>query len=583
MFYPILNAIKRTQLKTDTFLGYNHNLKISDGEWYDTGNISCDYYPVMSPRNKRGYMTGMLNNPAGLSGRDSLVYIDGTKIVYGSTEISLNLSTDSSGKMKQIVNMGAYLLVFPDKKYVNTKNLSDYGSLELTNTSTANVEASLCTKEAAALSYTSSSSAPSAPSDGTYWYDTGNNVLKQYSSSSAMWNQVATTYTKIASTGIGTGLKAGDGITVSGFTATGSDGLNGNFIVQAADTGYIVITALVGSLITETGTVSVKREIPDMDFVIENNNRLWGCYYGYKNGVPVNEIYASKLGDPFNWNCFEGVSTDSYSASLGTEGSFTGAVSYLGYPYFFKENCIHKIYGTMPSNFQIITNNCRGVQKGSENSVCIVNEVLFYKSADHVCAFSGGQPAAISKSLGNEEYEKAVAGFLKDKYYISMKNKKDGKYSLFVFDTSRNLWCREDDTEVYIFAHCNNELYYLDKDKRIKTVGGTYDNSLDDKTEDDFEWYAESGNIGYSDPNNKYISRFNIRLSLEENAYCDIYIKYDSLGEWEHQGNIHYTGLDAHTVPVRPKRCDHFKVMLKGKGQCKVYLLAKIYEQGGDM
>ena len=74
-----------------------------------------------------------------------------------------------------------------------------------------------------------------------------------------------------------------------------------------------------------------------MDFVIESGNRLWGCRYGKAlNGETVNEIYASKLGDFRNWYCFAGISTDSYTASVGTDGAFTGAVTYMGRPIFFK-------------------------------------------------------------------------------------------------------------------------------------------------------------------------------------------------------------------------------------------------------
>ena len=56
----------------------------------------------------------------------------------------------------------------------------------------------------------------------------------------------------------------------------------------------------------------------------------------------VNELYACKLGDFKNWNCFLGISTDSYVASVGTDGPWTGAVTYLGNPIFFKETCLHK-------------------------------------------------------------------------------------------------------------------------------------------------------------------------------------------------------------------------------------------------
>ena len=69
---------------------------------------------------------------------------------------------------------------------------------------------------------------------------------------------------------------------------------------------------------------SPRRSVPEMDFVIESGNRLWGCKYGVVDGKAVNEIYASKLGDFKNWNCYAGRSTDSYVATRGSDGPFTG-------------------------------------------------------------------------------------------------------------------------------------------------------------------------------------------------------------------------------------------------------------------
>ena len=76
---------------------------------------------------------------------------------------------------------------------------------------------------------------------------------------------------------------------------------------------------------TQNTPITISRKMPKMDFVIESNNRLWGCRYGENNdGDTVNEIYCSKQGDFKNWQCFEGVATDSYVASCGTDGEWTG-------------------------------------------------------------------------------------------------------------------------------------------------------------------------------------------------------------------------------------------------------------------
>ena len=105
-------------------------------------------------------------------------------------------------------------------------------------------------------------------------------------------------------------------------------------------------------------------------------------------------------------------------------------------PLFFKENCLHKVYGQFPSNFQIQTTTCRGVQNGCENSLAIVNEVLFYMTRDGVCAFDGSLPQDISSVFGEMHYYNAVAGALGNKYYISMADAETDPFSyhLFVYD-----------------------------------------------------------------------------------------------------------------------------------------------------
>ena len=202
--------------------------------------------------------------------------------------------------------------------------------------------------------------------------------------------------------------------------------------------------------------------MPNMDFIVESGNRLWGCKYGVAvNGQIVNEIYASKLGDFKNWNSFAGISTDSYAASVGTDGQFTGAITHLGYPIFFKENCMHKVYGNYPANYQIQTTACRGVQRGCERSLAIVNEVLYYKARSGVCAYDGSLPMEISSALGDEAYSNAVAGSLGNKYYISMVDSKK-QWSLFVYDTLKGMWHREDSTRAIVFCNCRGDLYYID-------------------------------------------------------------------------------------------------------------------------
>jgi hypothetical protein len=290
------------------------------------------------------------------------------------------------------------------------------------------------------------------------------------------------------------------------------------------------------------------------------------------------------LGDVKNWNTFAGISTDSWAATVGSDGKFTGAITYLGYPMFFKEDSLIKIAVSSVGGHQVKETMCRGVQKGSERSLAVLNETLFYKTTTGVCAYNGSLPSSISDDLGEVRYSDAVAGTIDNRYYISMKDEK-GVSALFVFDTKNGMWCKEDNTEALYFCKHGDDLYYIDvADKKMKSVRGTLLYDVAEKaTEDNFDWFVESGVIGYSTPDNKYVANINLRITLEFGTNVDFYLQYDSGDEWEHKFNMSGTGTRTFSVPIIPKRCDHFRYKLTGKGGCKIHSITKTMEQGSDV
>ena len=72
-----------------------------------------------------------------------------------------------------------------------------------------------------------------------------------------------------------------------------------------------------------------------------------------------------------NWYSYLGTAADSYAATVGSDGEFTGCTAYGGQVLFFKEDCIHKVYGSYPANYQINTQRCRGVQKDVRKVWCL--------------------------------------------------------------------------------------------------------------------------------------------------------------------------------------------------------------------
>lgn len=587
MKYPILSELSTTREMIERFGGYNHNLRIGNGEFYEMKNLTSDDYPILSPRSQRGVYASP-ESPQGLISKDSLCYVDGSDFVINEYRINVGLSTAAKDCPKTLVSMGGYVIIMPDKIWINTNKNKDgvyeSGPIEATVETKTNTTFTHCKLDGTDYlneDVTISDEAPKDPNDLDYWIDTSNSphTLKQYSATSAMWIAVATTYIKISSPGIGDPFKIGDGVKISGVEIADLADLNSTMIVQGCDTGYIIVVGIIDEVKTQEAPITVKRQMPDMDFIIESENRLWGCRYGLSvDGDFVNEIYASKLGDFKNWNCFEGVSTDSYAVSLGTDGQFTGAITHLGYPLFFKETCVHKVYGNYPANYHVQTTNCRGVQNGSEKSLVIVNEVLYYKSRTSVCCYDGSLPTEISAALGDIVYHGAVAGTVGSKYYISMADSKE-KYHLFVYDTQKGMWHREDNTKAVEFCNCRGELFYIDHaDNQIKTVKGT---GIVDASP--VKWEAVTGVIGTESPDKKYISRLDVRMKLTLGARVYFFVQYDSAGEWEQLYAMNGVTLKSFPVSIRPRRCDHLRLKIVGEGEAKIYSICKTIEQGSDL
>jgi hypothetical protein len=576
------DLVKNQQMLT-VFGGYNAAPRIAEGEWADEHNMTSAYYPVLSTRPFR-QTVGTYEAAAGMIAKDALAIVSGQNVVYSGYTIEMELSTAASMCPKQLLSFGAYLLIWPDKKYLNTQDFTDKGSMENTFTlgSGSTVSATLCRVDGTAYGdYTVSDTAPQDPSNGDMWMDTSNQdvpVLKEWSETSAMWVTIPTTYMKLETAGIGAGFEQFDGVELSGLSGQ-LEQYNGSHVLYGVDDNYIVVVGIMRSdALTQTGGLTVSRTVPDMDFVTECDNRVWGCKYGMVDGKPVNEIYASKLGDFKNWNCFMGLSTDSFAAGRGSDGVFTGAITHQGHPLFFRENCVEKVYPSSVGAHQIVTAECRGVQKGSWRSLAIVGETLFYKSRNDVCAYSGALPVSASEALGDAAYDDARAGAIGKLYYISMRRVADNTRHLFILDTEKGIWHREDTTRAMAFAQLDGALYYIneslnqDSNKLMCCSGGA---------DQPIEWSVTSGVIGFDLAENEYISRFVIRCETQGSVHLEI--QYDEDGVWIDKGTWTGRGLGSFVLPVAPRRCDHLRYRLSGDRAIKIFSITKYVQVGSDV
>lgn len=579
-YYPQLSELPVKREMIDVFRGYNHNLRIGDGEFFDMKNLTSNDFPVLSPRSARGiYATP--SAVTGMVAKDTLCYVDGSDLILNGERIPMELNDEGP---KNLISMGAYVIIMPDKRYINTST-KEVGDIEASLTTKQPVEFIPCTLEGADLDITVCNTVKELENFASfgkteYCLDMTKDppVLRQWSTSTKTLESVATTYIKIKSSEIGGRFEVYDGVKIEDVEDERLADLNNVMVVWAAGDDYIVVTGVPYASITQETPITFTRQMPTMDFIVESGNRLWGCRYGKAlNGEMVNEIYCSKVGDFKNWNCFMGISTDSYAVTVGTDGPFTGAITYKGYPIFFKEGHMHKVYGDYPP-YSVLSTACRGVQKGCSRSLAIVNETLLYKSRTAVCAYDGALPYEISEPLGDISYSDAVAGTLGNKYYISMRDD-SGKYSLFAYDLLKGMWHKEDNTHVKDFCSCGGDLYYIEPaHNNIKSIRG----SGEPETAP-VEWEAITGIIGTDSPDKKYISRLDVRMSLSPGSRVYFFAQYDSVGEWELLYTSTGVTLRSFPVPIRPKRCDHLRLKIVGVGDAKIYSICKTIEEGSDV
>ena len=353
------------------------------------------------------------------------------------------------------------------------------------------------------------------------------------------------------------------------------DFLNTTNIVYGCGDDYIIVAGLLRENQTLADTLTVDLKIPDLAYVCEANNRLWGCSYAELDGKLTNEIRCCALGDFRNWYKFEGTSMDSYVASVGSDGPFTGAFTLQSTPLFFKEGFLHKISGTQPSNFTLNTIKCRGVQDGSWRSLTAVNETLCYKARHDVMAYDGSTPYSVGEKLGTDMLYDAVGGAYRDKYYMCARDDLMGWHT-YVLDTAKGLWHKEDEQKISCMASVGGELILALGDSLMAV------SPEEDGTEGSFPWSVTFGIFGFAYERSKYLSRFNIRAQMEAGAEMDFEIMYDSNGEWEHMGTMRTRTLRTFMLPVIPRRCDHCQIRISGRGKTSIYSIARVFEEGGN-
>lgn len=545
MLFPNMQITKTpSDVRVIEFKGYDVQNVIEQGSMRDMKNLSSDEYPSVYQRPQRGVYDDMYSSPNSILVRkEKLAVCDETSFWYGGQRI-FDFTLNYPGE-RQMQAINTRIVIFPDKMYYNTET-GEYGSLDnKINPTSVAFHKDPVTKETCC----------------TFTLPLGATLE---------------------------GFKKGDTINFSGMSpeiigySTGKDNNIEHVIIEKIDynansiyfaEGVINYPTQAEEDFIDTGITgngfSMFRDIPDLDYILEYSNRLYGC--------KGSTIYVSKLGDPTNWFFYgTGTAESSYTVDVSSDGDFTGIAPFPTHIVFFKENCMHKLYGYKPSNYQLITSNCLGLEKGSHKSVQLINGVIFYKSREGIMVYTGDTPSVISHNFGKVKYDSAVSGTDGLKYYVSMRNKEDSKWYLFVYDIGRRLWHLEDNTHVEGFAFIDDQLVYADHDKqKIMTTKGSGNNI---ETEP-IEWYAKFGDFDEFVENKKVYSKVEMRLKMEENSEISVWMSIDG-GAWECIHRLHTYFKRTVEMPIVPRRCDKFAILIEGKGYTKIESMVRVTREG---
>ena len=501
---PFLKADgNRSEKYIVSFRGLNYTDGYTDGEFSDCKNLSSERYPCITPRRKR-VMVGRYESPTTLHAKDGLLVIDGTNVIYNGTVVG----SVTAGR-KQTATIGNYVCIFPDKMYYNT-------------------------------------------ADGTF-----KSMEEVYEASGLVFTDGS-----ITTSGADWPFRVGDAVEISGCSIAAN---NKTPIVREVSGKVLKFYENTLTAGTESGKVTVARRVPDLDFICESNNRLWGTM--------GNTIYGSKWSDPLNFFCYDGLSGDSYNIDIGSDGAFTGCIPYSQHICFFKENTLHKLYGSKPSNFQIVTSQCHGVQAGSERSLCVVNEKLLYKGAHGVYAYTGGIPELISDCFASERFTDASAACDGERYYISMLGK-DG-WHLYVYDVTKGIWLEEDGTHAVDMAFYDGCVYYIDSGGGLFKVDHDADRS-------GVEWSMTFCPFTETMYEKKGYSRFLMRVEMAEDSWLSVDVRTDQDSKWRRVYTTPSTGRRIISVPIIPTRCDSVSIRVYGKGDCTIKTFVREFTVYGD-
>ena len=579
MRLPVFRGEKRYRRHMVTFGGLNLMQSFSDGEMRDCSGISHISFPALTQRQKSASLFPCEKPSALIFAGKECIAASGA-LYYDRKKVG----ELSEGTDKQLAYMGSKVLVFPDKVYYDVKE-KKFGSLQAecvisgvevsftqnaitvpsaNYVTTSKVEQHTFSQNELLTTYTSvTQQSDKFIFSGFKFKKPGELLVDTILCEKCAANQYRTvmsieesadlkSYTVTSKLitlensmkNIFSEFRANDVVEISGCQANAN-----NKTATIEERGLATLTFAEGTFseAKETADITIKRKIPDFTSVCSYENRLWGC--------EGNTIYASALGDPFNFFRYRQLSTDSFSVESSTSGDFTACVTYGNCCLFFKENACYKLYGNRPANFQLTESFGSGLAKTERRSIASVNGKILYNGNGGVFVFYGGIPQCVSQKIEGITLKDTIGGSDGKRYYLSTQTE-SGRIEL-VYDTELGLWSKSGVKDVVAYEYYGGTMYRLTSEGVEEILAEPDENA---------QWSVTLCPFDENYYKTKNYSRIHICAQLFNDSWICVEVKSDN-GQWRTVSTQYGNEKSYINIPGIINNCHNIEIRLSGKGK----------------
>lgn len=595
------------------FGGLHHSVQCGEGQVYDMDNMCCDDYPYIKTAGGREVVAqiGKAADQVYVHGGD-MIYTVGHELWYksmavGRADADWKLVPQLTHNIHQFISFGDRVVMMPDKVMLNLTY-----PIRGVAATVDDLPASETEGVAWAVEY--------RPGTALLYYNLWVWLDGRWQSAGRFDQQLEAEVSNLPATteGIGfgsgelfgefaygsqlflplgyeyvtqqIGFKVGDAVTIKGCSVPENN--KTAVIREIADVSPFVALRFTPYTFSkgyrepedeEDGvwwqdlTASVGRYVPDLDVMFEQGNRMWGA--------KGKDIYASALGDPSNWFTFDGTAADSWYLRAQAKGDVRGGFDMGSYPAFLTGESMLIVYGTMPSAYQLYERSVPGLRTNGQASIVSAGDYHFWHSPEGMVMYSGDGFRVLSDVFGDWPYMQVLSGVSAGQRAFLAAQLDEDVPELLIFSAQTGQWSKETMTEAMRkVIYDSGEVYGVETVNRASEKSTTLYRLSPYGDGEIWASRLEFGDMIDGSPNVKAVNRLQLRIGMEANAEVTIKIRYDD--EVTEIIKTISTGAKRKAnviIPVRPRRCDHYRLIFEGTGQWMLWSMAKEYYVGSDM